>query len=168
MHSDPSDDHQPCRYFSAYWQAQHAANASTPEDHVWQLEWALDALCRHGTPAEITPRERDCLHDNLRAARTTTKRLLAGRYAPEQIELGYRAAHGVVTAWAVPIDERRKVNPHSACHPILTCFRADIGNMRRMNGLQRAPGVALGDLLPPLPRVPRDDEGATILSFPEF
>ena len=169
MNTHAADGLQAHDYFTAFWQARHAANAKTREDHVWQLERALEALCSVARPKEITPQERDRLHDNLREARLASEQMFAGRYAPEQIELGYRAAHCVVTAWALPHDRRQKIDPRGASRPVLVCFRADIGNMRRMIGLaQRAPGVALDDLLPPLPRVPGDDEGATILSFPEF
>ena len=59
---------QASNYFTAFWQARHAANAKTREDHVWQLERALEALCssakprrsprRSGTASTITSAKR--------------------------------------------------------------------------------------------------------------
>lgn len=168
MNTDASDDYTRS-FFTAFWQARHAADAKSREDHVWQLELALEALCSIVRPEEITPRERDGLHDNLRDARLASERMLADCYPPEQIAYGYRAAHAVVTAWALPVEQRHALDPIDASRPVLVCFRADIGNMRRMDALwARTPRVALDDLLPPLPRMPGSDEGATILSFLEF
>ncbi len=156
-------------YFTAFWQARHAADAKTPEDHVFQLESALEALCSNARPKQITPQERDRLHASLHDARLVSARMFAGRYAPEQIDLGYRAAHSTANMWALPLDQRHTIDPHDTSRPILVCFRADIGNMRRMNELaRRAPGVALDELLPPMPRMPSSEKGAKILSFPEF
>lgn len=145
-------------------------NAARPDVtrglHVWNLELFLDGLLGLGRREVLSPADRGAFDGTLRAARLVSERLLVGHYPPEQIALGYRAAHGFVEIVAMPADQRHQADPASACATALTCFRADVGVMRRLNTLaERAPGVTLDALLPPLPKGSLD-EACRILPFP--
>ncbi|MGU3360687.1 hypothetical protein ACLBWX_10160 [Methylobacterium sp. M6A4_1b] len=138
----------------------------TRERHVWNLELFLDGLLSLGRSDALSPSDRRAFDGTLRAARLVSERLLIGYYPTEQIVLGYRAAHGFVHCIASPADDRQRIDPPGACAIALTCFRADVGNMRRWNTVaERAPGVALNVLLPPLPEQSQD-EACRILPFP--
>lgn len=143
-----------------------AASGASAEQHVWHLELGMSGLLDLPRNEVIPADQRTAFDDALGDARRFSERLLPSRYPAEQITIGYRAAHGVVELAAAPADDRRRIDPIGACRNALTCFRADVGNMRRWNTLaERAPGVALDALLPPLPERSPDDT-CRILPFP--
>ena len=150
------------------WHFRHAAASGvSAEQHVWHLELGVSGLLELPRTEVIPADQRTVFDGALGDARRFSERLLLpGRYPAEQIAIGYRAAHGVVALAAAPADDRRRIDPVGACSNALTCFRADLGNMRRWNTLaERAHGVALDALLPRLPeRSP--DEQCRILPFP--
>ncbi|WP_156647706.1 hypothetical protein [Methylobacterium sp. Leaf87] len=139
----------------------------TRERHVWNLELFLDGLLGIGRGEALSSADRRAFDGTLRVARLASERLLIDRYPPEQIALGYRAAHGFVDLVAMQPDQRHQVDPAGARAIALTCFRADVGNMRRWNTLaERAPGVALDALLPPLPSL-REPDRCQVIPFPQ-
>ncbi|WP_156653370.1 hypothetical protein [Methylobacterium sp. Leaf111] len=149
------------------WHFRHAAASGvSAEQHVWHLELGMSGLLDLPRTEVIPADQRTAFDAALGDARRFSERLLPCRYPAEQIATGYRAAHGVVALAAAPAHDRHRMDPVGACRNALTCFRADLGNMRRWNTLaERAPGVALDVLLPPLSE-PSPNEACQVLPFP--
>lgn len=143
-----------------------AASGVSAEQHVWHLELGMSGLLDLLRNEVIPADQRTAFDGALGDARRFSERLLPSRYPAEQITIGYRAAHGVVALAAAPAHARHLMDPVGACRNALTCFRADLGNMRRWNTLaERAPGAALDALLPPLSE-PSPNEACQVLPFP--
>ncbi|GJD46803.1 hypothetical protein AFCDBAGC_4687 [Methylobacterium cerastii] len=166
MHDPADNEYQPPDYFDAFWEMRRAADASTYEQHVFNLELALGALRRSANPRVIDAFNRDQLRVNLIAAHKTSQRLLSLRYSAEQIELGYRAALGIANGWAIPLDEGRGDHVPVGCDTVLAMFWFDIINMRRANDLNRKlRGASLDAVLPLLPTLPSPTSCVVVL-FP--